>query len=92
MQANDTLTQKDIAKSHCHDAWLVGIDADGASHYWSQYYATVIVVEDGDAEVWNLDDTPCTTLGDWKAHVRNKRGWSDCRIGGSLTSDLLEAV
>lgn len=92
MQANDTPTQKDIATEHCHDAWCVGIDADGASHFWSSYHETVIVVADADADVFNLDETPFGTLGDWKRHVDTKRGWADCRIGGSLAGDLAEAA
>jgi len=92
MQANETTTQKDIATDHCHDAWLVGIDAEGASHYWSQYFETIIVVDGTDATVYELADTPCTELGDWRRHVANKRGWRDCRIGGSILGDLMEAV
>jgi hypothetical protein len=92
MQANDTPTQKDIATSHCHDAWCVGIDADGAAHHWSQYHETVIVVDGTDASVFELADTPCADLADWRRHVANKRGWMDCRIGGSLVGDLAEGL
>lgn len=92
MQRNGTLTQKDIATEHCHDAWCVGIDTDGAAHFWSQYHETVIVVNGTDADVFALDETPCRTLDDWRRHVEHKRGWTECRIGGSLVDDLAEAV
>jgi len=92
MQNNDTRTQKDIATEHCHDAWCVGIDADGASHFWSQYHETVIVVDGESADRFALDETPCATLSDWARHVANQRGWADCRIGGSLVGDLADGV
>jgi len=92
MQNNDTPTQKDIAREHCHDASFVGLDADGASHYWSQYYETIIVVDGSETEIFELDDTPCQTLGDWRRHVEHKRGWTDCRIGGSLVGDLVDGM
>lgn len=92
MQANATRTQKHIATEHCFDAWCVGIDADGAAHFWSQYFETLVVVDGTDAEVFELDATPLDTLDDWKRHVANQRGWTDCRIGGSLIGDLAEAT
>ena len=92
MQANATRTQKDIAREYCHDAWCVGIDADGAAHFWSQYHKTIVVVDGTDAEAFELDATPLGTLADWKRHVTNQRGWTDCRIGGSLVVDLVEAA
>jgi len=88
MQTDATRTEKDIAQSECFDAQLAGIDADGASHYWSQYFETVIVIEDCDTELFELDETPCRKLADWRDHVANQRGWADCRIGGSLLGDL----
>jgi len=89
---DETRTQKHIAREHCHDAWCVGIDSDGASHFWSQYSETVIVVDGTDADIFHLDETPCTTLSDWARHVANQRGWTDCRIGGSLVDDLAQGV
>lgn len=86
------LTQKDIAQQHCHDAWCVGVDSDGGSHFWSQYHQTVIVVNGTDADVFELGDTPCNTLGCWKQYVKEELGWSDCRIGGSLADEVAEAV
>jgi len=87
-----TPTEKHIAQQHCHDAWCIGIDADGATHYWSQYFETIIVIEDGDADVFELADTPCDILADWRDHVATKRGWSDCRIGGSIIEDIQTAA
>jgi len=95
MTTNETRTQKNIAQEYCHDAWCVGIDANGAGHYWSQYFETVVVVDGTDADVFELAETPCGKLGDWRDHVANKRGWSDCRIGGSIIDDaaaVAEAV
>jgi len=88
MQPNETRTEKDIAQSECFDAWNVGTDADGASHFWSQYHETVIVIDDGDAETYDLAGTPCETLADWKRHVESQRGWADCRIGGTIADDI----
>ena len=59
---------------------LLGTDAEGATHYYSSPVdgTTVYVVEaDDDVTEWDLDETPCSGLGDWVDHTERVRGW-DC--------------
>jgi len=72
---------------------FLGVDGAGCPHYWDSYEYAVVVVEDGAGEKYELDETPCSTLGDWCEHVRSKRGWDvGPRVGGSLVGDLARAV
>lgn len=72
----------------------LGLDADGAAHYWDSYeFAVAVVPTDAettaDADRYDLADTPCATLDQWCEHVRTQRGWDvGPRVGGSLTDDL----
>ena len=70
---------------------FVGTDADGARHYWSFHDQAIAVVDETTVTTYRLDNTPCETLGDWRDHVTTKRGWTDCRIGGSIL-DALEGL
>jgi len=76
----------------------VGVDGDGATHYWdSDEFAVAVVPRDAesveDAERFELEETPCTTLGDWCEHVRQKRWWDiGPRVGGSPVGDLVRVV
>ena len=86
--------QERIARSHLGSQTLfIGVDANGAAHYWNYYTETICVVEDGDATLYELAETPCTWLSDWCQHVRNKRGWDiGPHVGGSLVGDLEAAL
>lgn len=77
---------------------FVGVDGDGAAHYWDSYEAAVAVVprnatDTTDATKHELADTPIDTLGQWCDHVRTQRGWATGpKVGGSLTDDLRRAL
>jgi len=77
---------------------FVGVDGDGAAHYWDSYERAVAVVPrdaetSADATVYELADTPLTTLGQWCDHTRTKRGWDvGPHVGGSLVTDLLGGI
>ncbi|MBX0297523.1 hypothetical protein [Haloarcula nitratireducens] len=83
--ARDRLTQ---------DPCFVGVDGDGAAHYWDSYESAIVAVDENlDAETFDLDETPCQTLRDWCEHTRRKRGWEiGPNVGGSLVGDLLRGV
>lgn len=77
---------------------FIGVDGDGAGHYWDSYESAVAVVprdaesvEDG--EKFELEETPLATLGEWCEHVRDTRGWNvGPHVGGSLVGDLVRVV
>ncbi|WP_262181561.1 hypothetical protein [Haloarcula laminariae] len=77
---------------------FIGVDGDGAGHYWDSYERAVAVVPRDaesaeDAETFELDETPLATLGDWCEYVRGERGWEiGPHVGGSLVGDLAQAV
>lgn len=64
------------------DAHFVGVDGDGASHYYSRRHHVAWVVEGGDVSRNELDPTPIEGPGDWARLVYSARGeWQDLRIG-----------
>ncbi|NLV14377.1 hypothetical protein [Haloarcula argentinensis] len=69
---------------------FLGVDGEGAAHYWDSYEWAVAVIEaDGDAEKHSLPRT--RTLAEWCEFVRDRRGWeSEPNVGGSLVSDLVK--
>ena len=77
---------------------FVGVDGDGAAHYWDSYEAAIAVVpEDAtdttDATKHQLAETPIDTLGQWCRHVNDKRGWEvGPHVGGSVVEDLRLAL
>lgn len=77
---------------------FLGVDGDGDTHYWDSYeFAVAVVPRDGcsvgDAEKFELSETPCDTLADWCDHVRGKRGWDiGPRVGASLVGDLVRGL
>jgi hypothetical protein len=87
--ARERLTQRPL---------FLGVDGDGSAHYWDGYErAAVVVPEDAettdDADRFDLDDTPLTSLRGWAEHVRNKRGWeTGPRICSSIVDQLAEAI
>ena len=77
---------------------FLGVDGDGAAHYWDSYEQAAAVVprdatETAAAEKHTLAQTPLDTLGQWCDHVSNTRGWDvGPKVGGSLVDDLLRGV
>jgi len=75
---------------------FLGVDGDGAAHYWDSYeFAVAVVPRDADgingAERHELADTPLDTLGQWCEHVRDKRGWEiGPRVGTSLVGLVVD--
>lgn len=89
MSTNDPPSQKRIARKHLSTAWFVGLDDQGASHFWSFVDQAIAVVNGTDADVYHLDETPCDDLGDWREHVATQRGWTDCRVGNADLAGVL---
>jgi len=73
---------------------FLGVDGEGAAHYWDSYEFAVAVVEaNGGAEKVVLAETPFETLSDWCEYTRGERGWDiGPHVGGSLVGDLVRAV
>ncbi|EMA13399.1 hypothetical protein [Haloarcula amylolytica] len=73
---------------------FLGVDGEGAAHYWDSYeFAVAVVSVGGDAEKIELAATPFETLGQWCEYTRSERGWNiGPHIGGSLVGDLVRAV
>jgi len=73
---------------------FLGVDGNGAAHYWDSYeFAVAVVTTDGHAEKVELSETPFTTLSEWCEYTRGERGWDvGPHVGGSLVGDLTQAV
>ncbi|WP_367175653.1 hypothetical protein [Haloarcula rubripromontorii] len=73
---------------------FLGVDGEGAAHYWDSYeFAVAVVTVDGDAEKVELAATPFETLSEWCEYTRSERGWeTGPNVGGSLVGDLVRAV
>ncbi len=82
-------------------AALIGVDAEGAFHWLGNRVThdgvPVYVEDDGDVEVWDLTETPCTKAEDivegWISHVERKRGtWARKVYNQPLAVTLAERV
>jgi len=73
---------------------FLGVDGEGAAHYWDSYeFAVAVVAAGGDAKKVELAATPFETLGQWCEYTRSERGWDiGPHVGGSLVGDLVRAV
>lgn len=74
---------------------LIGIDAEGAIHFFSMATRQVAVFEyvgDTDPDVWDLTAEPIEDKPiDWAVHVARQRGlWHDLRLS-TRASELFEA-
>ncbi len=73
---------------------FLGVDAEGAAHYWDSYeFAVAVVSVDGDAEKVELSEMPSETVSQWCEYNRGERGWNiGPHVGGSLVGDLVRGV
>ncbi|KAA9404562.1 hypothetical protein EGO51_18835 [Haloarcula hispanica] len=73
---------------------FLGVDGEGAAHYWDSYeFAVAVVKADGDAEKVVLAETPFETLSEWCEYTRGEHGWDiGSHVGGSLVGDLVRGV
>jgi len=69
---------------------FLGVDGEGAAHYWDSYeFAVAVVATDGQAEKVELADTPFETLAGWCEYTQDERGWAvGPHVGGSIVDDL----
>jgi hypothetical protein len=72
---------------------FLGVDGEGAAHYWDSYEFAVAIVADDDSAKVDLADTPFDTLAQWCEYTRTERGWDvGPHVGNSLVDQLAEAV
>jgi len=73
---------------------FLGVDGEGAAHYWDSYeFAVAVVSANGEAEKVVLSETPFETLSEWCEYTRGERGWDvGPQVGGSLVGDLVRGV
>ncbi|MDQ2074750.1 hypothetical protein RBH20_19675 [Haloarcula sp. H-GB4] len=73
---------------------FLGVDGEGAAHYWDSYeFAVAVVATDDNAEKVELSETPFETLAQWCEYTKDERGWSvGPHVGGSLVDDLVRGV
>lgn len=72
----------------------MGVDGDGAAHYWDSYeFAVAVVAADGESEKVVLANTPFETLAEWCEYTRGERGWGiGPHVGGSLLGNFVRSV
>jgi hypothetical protein len=72
---------------------FLGVDGEGAAHYWDSYeFAVAVVSADGDAEHVVLAETPFETLLEWCEYTRGERGWDVVRTLAARSSVILVEV
>ena len=73
---------------------FVGVDGEGAAHYWDSYeFAVAVVATKDHAEKVELADTPYETLAGWCGYTQDKRGWAvGPHAGGSIVDDLVRRL
>ncbi|WP_420182865.1 hypothetical protein ACNO8S_16390 (plasmid) [Haloarcula sp. KBTZ06] len=69
---------------------FLGVDGEGAAHYWDSYeFAVAVVATDDQAEKVPLAETPYETLAGWCEYTQDERGWAvGPHVGGSIVDDL----
>jgi hypothetical protein len=73
---------------------FLGVDGEGAAHYWDSYeFAVAVVASDDRAEKVALADTPFETLAEWCEYTQDERGWAvGPHVGGSIVDDLVRGL
>lgn len=73
---------------------FLGVDGEGAAHYWDSYkFAVAVVAADGDVKKVELAATPFATLSEWCEHTRSERGWDiGPHAGRSFVDNLVRGV
>ena len=73
---------------------FLGVDGEGAAHYWDSYEFAVAVVATKDrAEKVELAETPYKTLAGWCEYTQDERGWAvGPHVGGSIVDDLARGL
>ncbi|WP_434530054.1 hypothetical protein ACODNH_02005 (plasmid) [Haloarcula sp. NS06] len=73
---------------------FLGVDGEGAAHYWDSYeFAVAVVAADGEAEKVELAETSFETLSEWCEYTRGERGWDvGPHVGRLLVGDLVQGV
>ena len=87
MKESTADVKESIAREQYHDAQYLGTDGEGAVHFWSIYHQAVVVIDDNEVATYELADTPLSTLSEWTAHTKRKRGaWDELLVtdGGIL--------
>lgn len=78
----ESIDRTDLAS----DAGRIGVDGDGATHYYSRIHSTVwVVADDGeDLEHLERDVHAGSDLTAWVDYVSVERGWSSTNLHGSF--------
>ncbi|AEM58880.1 hypothetical protein HISP_17760 (plasmid) [Haloarcula hispanica N601] len=73
---------------------FLGVDGEGAAHYWDSYeFAVAVVVSEDHAEKVALAETPYETLAGWCEYTQDERGWAvGPYVGGSIVDDLARGL
>ncbi|AAV44323.1 unknown (plasmid) [Haloarcula marismortui ATCC 43049] len=73
---------------------FLGVDGEGAAHYWDSYeFAVAVVATDDQAEKVPLAETPYETLAGWCEYTQDERGWAvGPHVGGSIVDDLARGL
>jgi len=73
---------------------FLGVDSEGAAHYWDSYeFAVAVVARDNHAEKVPLAETPYKTLAGWCEYTQDERGWAvGPHVGGSIVDDLARGL
>lgn len=77
------------------DTNKLGVDGNGAAHYYSRIANEVFVAESDDStRTFDLDNTPCDVLSEWVGHVETQRGeWRDLRYhDGEAFARLVQEI
>jgi hypothetical protein len=80
MLNDERSTLESIARDECHDAFFLGLDAEGTTHWWSPYHQTMVLVDGPDAVAtvpFRSDANDFSTLSDWDDYVADERGWTE---------------
>ena len=69
---------------------FLGVDGEGAAHYWDSYeFAVAVVATEDHAEKVVLAETPYETLAGWCEYTQDERGWAvGPHAGGSIVGYL----
>jgi len=73
---------------------FLGVDGEGAAHYWDSYeFAVAVVATEDHAEKVPLAETPYETLAGWCEYTQDERGWAvGPHVGGNIVDDLVRGL
>lgn len=91
IHATTAAQKKTIDTDFPSDATRVGVDDEGATHYYSRIRQTMFVIA-ADRSVETHDVTPGKRFNAWLSFIEQERGWTSHNVSKDVGALICERV